>query len=134
MAQRFGISRPSLGSVFCCQECPALQIRVVNVLFCPELAAGSAPVQGCAPITPTGLFPALPAQRTHFLPAPERHSLDWCLFLNIYKFVLILQPVITWVARCLMAMCKSCHRNDDLELIFNGFQETLLAVTGDFAG
>lgn len=91
-------------------------------------------MQGRAPITPTGSFPALPSQRTHFLPAPERHSLDWCLFLNIYKFVLILQPVITWVACYLMAMCTSCHCNDDLELIFNGFQETLLAVTGDFAG
>lgn len=91
------------------------------------------PDQGHAAVVSVGSFSALPSRRTDFLLSAEKCSPGWCLLLNICTVVLTPPPVITWIADCLITMWKSCHWNDDLELIFNRFWVMLIAATGDFA-
>lgn len=74
--QQLWLFRPSLGSVFSWQECPALQIRVANVSFCLELAAGRGPCAGTCCGCIGGVVPCSTVSAHRFLTVSWK-NLPW---------------------------------------------------------
>jgi len=95
-------------SVFSRQEFPALRIRVANISFCLERAAGlRRDVLGLLPALQgkkKSLFLENKSQSSDFLLSVEKFPPAWCLFLDTCAVAFTLQPVITWIANCLITI------------------------------